>query len=196
MTDPSSPNAGIGRRAVLRTAAWSMPVVALAVAAPVAAAATQPPPPPPAGTAVITVSPGGMSWLQTGDQYRGVYGNVNMQKSWSADPTAVVRTMTVTLVLPANLQLSVADGDFVVMPSSGTGWTAQSASVRPSGEFQYIYTYSSTSGLGPGYANTQLYYELKSTYTGTDVPTAFAPRSVAGVVMSPDIVASVSFTDS
>lgn len=114
--------ASVSRRAVIKTAAWAAPVIAVAVAAPLASASPS--------TATITALVGGnLVANPSGGTFSGRYQSAGMQisnvtGSWATGTLAVAYTLTG----PVNTGLiTKADGSLFVLGENlsegGTVWT-------------------------------------------------------------------------
>lgn len=178
--DLSSP--GVGRRTVLVGAAWSLPVVALAVATPAAAASVGA-----LGRFVIETMEGG-TWVD--DEYYGASIQLRNDDTQAATvPVADITSGTVTVtfdradvgdVVPAVIANAGGTSPTVGgLPATDPGWTAGGATDNGDGTVTYTLVYAgSLAGqgltrvsfgiLGPTPLNSGISVTVTSTGSPTD----------------------------
>lgn len=178
--DRSSP--GVGRRTVLVGAAWSLPVVALAVATPAAAASVGA-----LGRFVIETMEGG-TWVD--DEYYGASIQLRNDDTQAATvPVADITSGTVTVtfdradvgdVVPAVIANAGGTSPTVGgLPATDPGWTAGGATDNGDGTVTYTLVYAgSLAGqgltrvsfgiLGPTPLNSGISVTVTSTGSPTD----------------------------
>ncbi|MCU1479010.1 MAG: hypothetical protein JWQ64_3703 [Subtercola sp.] len=129
VVDPDSTRkVGFSRRSLVRSAAWAVPVVAVAIAAPAASAST---PPPPVVYSVLTLS---KSTYTSADSGRFVQWSVTT--TWAAAVTLVA----VNSVLSFPKARFTGDYTFAADSSGWTGGTAVSSSSGTDWEITFTWT--------------------------------------------------------
>jgi hypothetical protein len=162
------------RRSLVRAAAWSVPVVAVALAAP-SAAASEPAVAPHTSDATLsfdTLS----SWATWGDG--GVSGAetiVQIQNCWThgAGVGAPVRELTVVVRYPATAHLGAAP-----RAVSGAGWVFVTSAADAGGSVDLVFRWAGDV-LEPGHSTSQLQYSVSAHFSAPTVltGTASAPNA-------------------
>jgi hypothetical protein len=148
---PASTSSGVGRRALVRTGVWSVPVVAVAVAAPAMAAHS-------GGTGTLTFD----TFSVFGADFNGaghattLESLVQVQNQFvTGGPT--LTTITVTVTYPAGRVTGAAPTQVM-----GSGWGFASAA-QTGGVWRYTFTWSGT--LAPSQSTSTLDFRVARTDT-------------------------------
>ncbi|MBX3089096.1 MAG: hypothetical protein KF772_00745 [Cryobacterium sp.] len=160
----------LSRRGLLRAAAWTAPVIAVAATAPFAAAS--------GGDIVIHFNNAtfNKSYADWPNDWGGVEGNLQIGRQDTEPPPGNLTQLTVQLILPSDLQFTGVASE-VDLAGSDPGWSVLSVSVGPTLTVYFI----TFSGVVAPYGNTgTLRFHIPSTIVspmsqiGSFSATAFA----------------------
>jgi len=175
----------IDRRTVVRAAAWSVPVVALALAAPAAAASGIAPVAPsrPTSTLVFDTWQSNAHWDGSGHR-TGIDTRIQVQNTyWTGSGYstvgAPVPTLSVRVRYPASSRVGAAP-----VAISGAGWSFTTAVADGAGSIEYVFTWSGQA-LAPSQSTPQLTYTLAAEVPGQVQLTATASAPNADTVAAP-----------
>jgi len=162
---PASQSTGVGRRAVVRTGVWTVPVVAVAVAAPAMAHS--------GGTGKLTFdtfNAFGASF--SGGKATTIESQVQVQNRFvQGGPT--LTTVSVTVTYPAGRVTGAAPTNV-----TGAGWGFASAS-QSGGQWRYTFTWSGT--LASSQSTSTLDYQVARTSTANESVNLTAVAIASGV---------------
>jgi hypothetical protein len=164
---PASGQTGVGRRALVRTGVWAVPVVTLAVAAPAMAAHS-------GGSATLsfdTFNAFGADFDDSGDATT-LESQVQVQNEFvSGGPT--LTSLSVTVTYPAGRVTGAAPTHL-----TGSGWGFASAA-QSSGAWRYTFTWSGT--LATSRSTSTLAYRVARTDTSSETLSITAIAIASGV---------------
>lgn len=140
--DITEPTAGLGRRSIVKGAAWSLPVIAAAIAAPAASASA------PSAVVAFSANATGLPWTQLNGGGKAVAGagpvNFAIQNGAGAITGPVSGTITIS---PNNPSAPIAKGLGVKAITNGLN-IVHTASANAGMANTIVTTFSLTAGIG------------------------------------------------